>query len=107
MVIESTGISEPMPVAATCDWEFDDVAALDTTVTVVDASTFMIELAKGEALTERQLAAGDGHARSIADLLVDQPIPGPAAVFAMVHAHWARERIGVVWNALVVRSACP
>ena len=41
-------------------------------VTVVDASTFLMELAKGEALTERQLAAGDGDARSIADLLVDQ-----------------------------------
>jgi G3E family GTPase len=78
MVIESTGISEPMPVAATFDWEFEDgfrlsdIAALDTMVTVVDASTFLMELAKGEALTERQLAAGDGDARSIADLLVDQ-----------------------------------
>jgi len=41
-------------------------------VTVVDASTFLMELAKGEALTERQLAAGDGDARGIADLLVDQ-----------------------------------
>lgn len=78
MVIESTGISEPMPVAATFSWEFDDgfslgqVARLDTLVTVVDASTFLSELARGEALAERALAAGDGDARSIADLLVDQ-----------------------------------
>ena len=49
LVIESTGISEPMPVAATFDWEFEDrvslgsVAALDTMVTVVDASTFLGE----------------------------------------------------------------
>ena len=67
-----------MPVAATFDWEFEDgfrlsdVATLDTMVTVVDASTFLTELAKGEALTERQLAVGAGDARSIADLLVDQ-----------------------------------
>lgn len=50
LIIESTGISEPMPVAATFAWEFEDgsslsqVATLDTMVTLVDASTFMSEL---------------------------------------------------------------
>lgn len=78
LVIESTGISEPMPVAATFDWEFEDgfslgsVAALDTMVTVVDASTFLGELARGERLDDRNLEAGDGDERSISDLLVDQ-----------------------------------
>lgn len=78
LVIESTGISEPMPVAATFEWEFEDgfqlgqLATLDTMVTVVDASTFLTELAKGEALADRQMAAGQGDARSIADLLTDQ-----------------------------------
>ena len=78
LVIESTGISEPMPVAATFEWEFEDgfqlgqLATLDTMVTVVDASTFLTELAKGEALSDRQMAAGEGDARSIADLLTDQ-----------------------------------
>lgn len=78
LVIESTGISEPMPVAATFGWEFEDgsslgdVAALDTMVTLVDASTFLPELARGDALSDRDLAAADGDARSIADLLVDQ-----------------------------------
>ncbi|MEU4318762.1 GTP-binding protein [Nocardia fluminea] len=78
LVIESTGISEPMPVAATFDWEFEDgfrlgdIARLDTMVTVVDASTFLAELVRGQALTERNLEAGEGDARSIADLLVDQ-----------------------------------
>lgn len=78
LVIESTGISEPMPVAATFSWEFEDgsslaqLAALDTMVTLVDASTFLPELARGDALADRQLAAADGDARSIADLLVDQ-----------------------------------
>ncbi|MGK2852718.1 MAG: GTP-binding protein [Microbacteriaceae bacterium] len=78
LVIESTGISEPMPVAATFEWEFEDgfqlgeLARLDTMVTVVDASTFLAELARGEALADRDLSAGEGDARSIADLLTDQ-----------------------------------
>ncbi|MGK8485425.1 GTP-binding protein [Nocardia asiatica] len=78
LVIESTGISEPMPVAATFDWEFEDgfrlgdIARLDTMVTVVDASTFLAEVARGQALAERNLQAGEGDERSIADLLVDQ-----------------------------------
>ena len=78
LVIESTGISEPMPVAATFGWQFEDgsslgeVATLDTMVTLVDASTFLSELARGEAVSDRELLAADDDARSIADLLVDQ-----------------------------------
>jgi G3E family GTPase len=78
ILIESTGISEPMPVAATFEWEFEDgfrlgdLATLDTMVTVVDASTFLTELTKGESLAERDMGAAEGDARSIADLLVDQ-----------------------------------
>ncbi|BDU08996.1 GTP-binding protein [Nocardia cyriacigeorgica] len=78
LVIESTGISEPMPVAATFDWEFEDgftlgsIARLDTMVTVVDASTFLAEIARGQALAERNLQAGEGDERGIADLLADQ-----------------------------------
>lgn len=78
IVIESTGISEPMPVAATFSWEFEDgfilssLARLDTLVTVVDACTFLPELARGEALTDRDMAAAEGDGRNIADLLVDQ-----------------------------------
>ncbi|MCP2300127.1 GTPase, G3E family [Nocardia amikacinitolerans] len=78
LVIESTGISEPMPVAATFDWEFEDgfklgdIARLDTMVTVVDASTFLGEVVRGQALAERKLEAGEGDERTIADLLVDQ-----------------------------------
>ncbi len=78
LVIESTGISEPMPVAASFTWEFEDgtslgqVARLDTMVTVVDASTFLPELARGESLADRKMAAADGDGRSIADLLTDQ-----------------------------------
>jgi G3E family GTPase len=48
------------------------VARLDTLVTVVDASTFLPELVRGEALAQRDLAAGEGDGRSISDLLTDQ-----------------------------------
>ncbi|TJZ79286.1 GTP-binding protein [Rhodococcus oryzae] len=78
LIIESTGISEPMPVAATFDWEFEDgfslgqVAQLDTMVTVVDASTFLGELTRGQRLADRGEVAGDGDERTISDLLVDQ-----------------------------------
>ena len=78
LVIESTGISEPMPVAATFSWEFESgyslgqVARLDTLVTVIDASTFLTELAKGDALLDRRMAVADEDGRNVADLLVDQ-----------------------------------
>ncbi|AEF42165.1 GTP-binding protein [Hoyosella subflava] len=78
ILIESTGISEPMPVAATFEWEFEGgfrlgtLARLDTMVTVVDSSTFLAELARGEHLAQRDLEAGDGDSRTISDLLVDQ-----------------------------------
>ncbi|MDX8035301.1 GTP-binding protein [Lentzea sp. BCCO 10_0856] len=78
ILIESTGISEPMPVAATFDWTFDDGtslsdhARLDTMVTLVDAAGFLRELTTGDPLAERDLAAADGDERTISDLLVDQ-----------------------------------
>ncbi|GAA5179422.1 zinc metallochaperone GTPase ZigA [Rugosimonospora acidiphila] len=78
LLIESSGISEPMPVAATFafgldgDQVLDDLASLDTTVTVVDAATLLALINAGESLEERGLAAYDGDDRGIADLLVDQ-----------------------------------
>jgi G3E family GTPase len=78
ILIESTGISEPMPVAATFEWTFEDGtslsdhARLDTMVTVVDASGFLTELERGDRLAERDLAAAEGDERGISDLLVDQ-----------------------------------
>lgn len=67
-----------MPVAATFSWKFEDgsslgeVARLDTLVTVVDCSTFLTEVVRGESLSDRELSAAEGDGRSIADLLVDQ-----------------------------------
>ncbi|KQU07375.1 cobalamin biosynthesis protein CobW [Rhodococcus sp. Leaf7] len=83
LLIESTGVSEPMPVAASFDWDFGDadgdspvslgtLARLDTMVTVVDASTFLGEISRGDTLDTRNLDVADGDERSISDLLVDQ-----------------------------------
>ncbi|WP_329342249.1 GTP-binding protein [Streptomyces sp. NBC_00663] len=78
LLIESSGISEPMPVAATFAFARDDgatlgdVAQLDTMVTVVDAANFLPELAGGDELAERGLAPFEDDERTVSDLLVDQ-----------------------------------
>ncbi|MFJ4188497.1 GTP-binding protein [Kitasatospora sp. NPDC089509] len=78
LLIESSGISEPMPVAATFSFARDDgatlaeVAALDTMVTVVDAANFLPELARGDELTARGLDQYEDDERTVSDLLIDQ-----------------------------------
>jgi len=77
-LIESTGISEPLPVAQTFTFEdehgesLSKIARLDTMVTVVDAKRFADDLVSAQELRDRGLAAGDDDDRSIADLLIDQ-----------------------------------
>lgn len=78
LLIESSGISEPMPVAATFAFARDDgatlgdLARLDTMVTVVDAANFLPELAGGDELTERGLDQYEDDERTVSDLLMDQ-----------------------------------
>ena len=78
LVIESSGISEPMPVAATFGFRdengasLDDVARLDTLVTVVDAPSFLNDYASTESLADRDQALGDEDERTLVDLLVEQ-----------------------------------
>lgn len=78
IVIESTGISEPMPVAATFEWRWEDgtrladVAPIDTMVTLVDAAQFLAQIGQKKLLTEADLQATADDERTIADLLVDQ-----------------------------------
>ncbi|MGW4889584.1 GTP-binding protein [Streptomyces murinus] len=78
LLIESSGISEPMPVAATFAFARDDgatladLARLDTMVTVVDAANFLLELESGDELTERGLDQYEDDERTISDLLIDQ-----------------------------------
>ncbi len=78
LLIESTGISEPVPVAQTFTFTDEDgvsladVSRLDTMVTVVDATHFLPEYTQADALRERGQAAGEDDERTVADLLVDQ-----------------------------------
>jgi G3E family GTPase len=79
LLIESSGISEPLPVAATFAFGIDDqdrvladIARLDTMVTVVDAPHLIAQIDAGETLEARGLAAFEDDDRTIADLLVDQ-----------------------------------
>ena len=78
LLIESTGISEPMPVAETFVFEdesgisLSDVASLDTMVTVVDALNFLADYSEGAELKARDLALSEEDQRTISDLLIDQ-----------------------------------
>jgi G3E family GTPase len=78
LLIESTGISEPLPVAATFDFRDEDgqslgdIAKLDTMVTVVDAARMIADYSSTDMLTDRGESLGDADNRSIVDLLVDQ-----------------------------------
>lgn len=78
LVIESTGISEPLPVAETFTFadedgiSLSDVATLDTMVTVVDAVNFVKDYDEAMMLKEKGESLGEDDDRSVADLLVDQ-----------------------------------
>ncbi|MGB2242646.1 MAG: zinc metallochaperone GTPase ZigA [Porticoccaceae bacterium] len=78
LVIESTGISEPLPVAETFTFadedgvSLPDVATLDTMVTVVDAVNFLKDYDEAKYLQDTGESLGEEDERSVADLLVDQ-----------------------------------
>lgn len=78
LVIESTGISEPLPVAETFTFadedeqSLSDVAKLDTMVTVVDAANFLHDYNEAKYLQETGESLGEDDERTVADLLVDQ-----------------------------------
>jgi G3E family GTPase len=78
LVIESTGISEPLPVAETFTFadengvSLSDVANLDTMVTVVDGVNFLKDYDEAQYLQDTGESLGEEDERSVADLLVDQ-----------------------------------
>lgn len=78
LLIESTGVSEPLPVAETFTFEdemgrsLSSVAQLDTMVTVVDAYNFPRLMAEAEDLKDKNMEVGEDDERNIANLLIDQ-----------------------------------
>ena len=78
LVIESTGISEPLPVAETFTFEdesgqnLSQVARLDTLVTVVDGVNFLEQYREAQSLAKAGESLGEEDERNVADLLVDQ-----------------------------------
>ncbi|GBD50157.1 zinc metallochaperone GTPase ZigA [Methylopila sp. Yamaguchi] len=78
LVIESTGVSEPLPVAATFDFRdedglsLSDVARLDTMVTVVDGANLLRDFSSRDFLKDRGETAGADDVRTLVDLLTEQ-----------------------------------
>lgn len=79
ILIESTGIGEPVPVAHTFTYvdeeqgiDLSQICRLDTMVTVVDAYRFWHDFSSGETLLDRQQATGEEDTREVVDLLIDQ-----------------------------------
>jgi len=78
LLIESTGISEPLPVAETFTFEdefgqtLSSFAQLDTMVTVVDGANFLKDFGSWDDLTDRKIGLSEEDDRNIVDLLVDQ-----------------------------------
>jgi len=78
LLIESTGIAEPLPVAATFDFRdadgasLSDVARLDTMVTVVDAVNLTRDFSSHDFLADRGESLGEQDTRTLVDLLTDQ-----------------------------------
>ncbi|WP_246070401.1 GTP-binding protein [Paenibacillus kobensis] len=79
ILIESTGVGEPLPVAQTFSYRDDEAGIdlsqycrLDCMVTVVDAYRFWHDYASGESLLDRSQAVGEEDARDVVDLLIDQ-----------------------------------
>lgn len=78
LLIESTGISEPMPVAATFSFideegqSLGQVAEVDTMATVIDGEKFLEDFESLDSLAERNAALGEDDERNLADLLIDQ-----------------------------------
>ena len=78
LLIESTGISEPLPVAETFFYEdetispLSDISELDSMITVVDAKNFLTDVDKADYLNDRDMGLDEEDTRTISDLLVDQ-----------------------------------
>ncbi len=96
LVIESTGVSEPLPVAETFTFadeqgqSLSDVARLDTMVTVVDAFNFLKDYSSADSLQTRGESMGEEDTRTVVDLLVEQVEFCDVIVFEQGGPGWRR-----------------
>jgi G3E family GTPase len=78
LLIEGTGVAEPMPIAATFSFRDEngrslaDIADIDTMATVVDAASLIANYSSADLLRDRGETAGDQDNRTLVDLIVDQ-----------------------------------
>ena len=78
LLIEATGVAEPLPIATTFEFRdeegrsLSDIARLDTMVTVVDAANLLADYSSSDFLSDRGETAGEGDDRTLVDLLVEQ-----------------------------------
>lgn len=98
LLIESTGISEPLPVAATFEFRdekgesLSDLARLDTMVTVVDAANLLKDYSSNDFLRDRGESLGDEDERTLVDLLVEQIEFADVVVLNKISTATAQER---------------
>ncbi|CAM2749500.1 zinc metallochaperone GTPase ZigA [Janthinobacterium lividum] len=102
LLIESTGVGEPMPVAATFDFEdehgdsLNDVARIDCMVTVVDCANLLNDFHSEDSLEQRGEIAGEGDDRQLANLLTEQIEFANVIVLNKVDMVDAAERLRVL-----------
>ncbi|WP_426077639.1 GTP-binding protein [Janthinobacterium sp. PSPC3-1] len=102
LLIESTGVGEPMPVAATFDFEDEDgvslnqVAQIDCMVTVVDCANILADFGSEDTLEQRGETAGEGDDRQLANLLTEQIEFANVIVLNKVDMVDAAERLRVL-----------
>lgn len=102
LLIESTGISEPLPVATTFDFRdengvsLSDITRLDTMVTVVDCANLLKDYASSDFLRDRGQTMGEADERALVDLLVDQIEFADVIVLNKVSAATAADRATAV-----------
>ncbi|MBQ0218821.1 zinc metallochaperone GTPase ZigA [Alcaligenes faecalis] len=112
LVIESTGISEPLPVAETFTFEGEDgrclgeVARLDTMVTVVDAFNFLRDYSSQDSIQSRGESLGEEDARTVVDLLIEQIEFCDVLVLNKIDliSEAERERLMAILNSLNPRA---
>ena len=98
LLIESTGISEPLPVAETFTFRDEDeqsladIARLDTMVTVVDGMNFLLDYQAAESLAARGETLGEEDERSITDLLIEQVEFADVILISKIDLISSRER---------------